>query len=32
MHARAEQRGFDWEANGHFKIKDHPEVSDDHLA
>jgi hypothetical protein len=32
MHARAEQRGFDWEANGHFKIKDHPEVSDDHFA
>jgi len=26
MHSRAEQRGFDWERNGHFKIKDHPEV------
>lgn len=26
MHARAEQRGFDWVSNGHFKIKDHPEV------
>jgi len=26
MHSRAEQRGFDWEKNGHWKIKDHPEV------
>ena len=26
MHARAEQRGFDWYNNGHWKIKDHPEV------
>lgn len=26
MHARAEQRGFDWHLNGHWKIKDHPEV------
>jgi hypothetical protein len=26
MHARAEQRGFDWEKHGHWKIKDHPEV------
>jgi hypothetical protein len=26
MHSRAEQRGFDWEANGHWKIKDHPDV------
>jgi len=26
MHSRAEQRGFDWERNGHWKIKDHPEV------
>ena len=26
MHSRAEQRGFDWESNGHWKIKDHPEV------
>lgn len=24
MHSRAEQRGFDWEKNGHWKIKDHP--------
>jgi hypothetical protein len=27
MHARAEERGFDWLNNGHWKIKDHPEVS-----
>ena len=26
MHFRAEQRGFDWDAHGHWKIKDHPEV------
>lgn len=26
MHSRAEQRGFDWVANGWWKIKDHPEV------
>ncbi|CAB9515079.1 expressed unknown protein [Seminavis robusta] len=26
MHSRAEQRGFDWQINGHFKIKDHPEI------
>ncbi|KAL3910939.1 MAG: hypothetical protein SGARI_001887 [Bacillariaceae sp.] len=26
MHSRAEQRGFDWKVNGHFKIKDHPEI------
>jgi len=26
MHARAEQRGFDWEKNGGWKIKDHPEI------
>lgn len=26
MHSRAEQRGFDWEGNGDWKIKDHPEV------
>lgn len=26
MHSRAEQRGFDWEKNGHWKIKDHPEI------
>ena len=26
MHFRAEQRGFDWERNGDWKIKDHPEV------
>ena len=26
MHSRAEQRDFDWEQNGHWKIKDHPEV------
>jgi hypothetical protein len=26
MHSRAEQRGFDWLAQGHWKIKDHPEV------
>lgn len=26
MHSRAEQRGFDWIKNGHFKIKDHPEI------
>lgn len=27
MHSRAEQRGFDWALNGHWKLKDHPEVS-----
>jgi hypothetical protein len=27
MHARAEARGFDWLNNGHWKIKDHPEVN-----
>lgn len=26
MHSRAEQRGFDWEKCGFWKIKDHPEV------
>ena len=26
MHSRAEERGFDWVNNGHWKIKDHPEV------
>ena len=26
QHARAESRGFDWVKNGHWKIKDHPEV------
>lgn len=26
MHSRAEQRGFDWERNIHWKIKDHPEI------
>lgn len=26
MHSRAEQRGFDWEKNGHWKIKDHPHI------
>eukprot|EP00934_Nitzschia_sp_Nitz4_P006006 Nitzschia sp. Nitz4//scaffold101_size76361//6468//8470//NITZ4_005592-RA/size76361-augustus-gene-0.0-mRNA-1//1//CDS//3329532128//5996//frame0 len=26
MHFRAEQRGFDWVKNGHWKIKDHPEI------
>lgn len=26
MHARAEQRGFDWIKNGDWKIKDHPEI------
>jgi hypothetical protein len=26
MHARAERRGFDWINNGHWKIKNHPEV------
>mmetsp|Transcript_9891 Transcript_9891/g.17508 ORF Transcript_9891/g.17508 Transcript_9891/m.17508 type:complete len:612 (-) Transcript_9891:361-2196(-) len=26
MHSRAEQRGFDWVANGHWKIRDHPEI------
>ena len=26
MHSRAEQRGFDWDKNGHWKIKDHPEI------
>jgi len=26
MHSRAEQRGFDWEKDGHWKIKDHPDI------
>lgn len=26
MHTRAVQRGFDWVRNGHWKIKDHPEI------
>mmetsp|Transcript_8096 Transcript_8096/g.12655 ORF Transcript_8096/g.12655 Transcript_8096/m.12655 type:complete len:417 (-) Transcript_8096:2460-3710(-) len=26
MHSRAEQRGFDWKKNGHWKIKDHPQI------
>jgi len=26
MHSRAVQRGFDWIANGDWKIKDHPEI------
>ncbi len=26
MHSRAEQRDFDWEKNGHFRIKDHPHI------
>jgi hypothetical protein len=26
MHQRAEQRGFDWEKNGHIKIKDRPDI------
>ena len=26
MHSRAEQRGFDWEKNGHWKRKDHPHI------
>lgn len=26
MHSRAEQRGFDWEKYGPWKIKDHPEI------
>lgn len=26
MHSRAEQRGFDWEKSGRWKIKDHPEI------
>lgn len=26
MHSRAEQRGFDWEKSGHWKIKDHPQI------
>jgi len=26
MHSRAEQRGFDWELHGDWKIKDHPEI------
>jgi hypothetical protein len=26
MHSRAEQRGFDWVANSHWKVKDHPEI------
>lgn len=26
MHTRAEQRNFDWQRNGHWKIKDHPEI------
>jgi hypothetical protein len=26
MHSRAEQRLFDWVKNGHWKIKDHPDI------
>jgi len=26
MHSRAEQRGFDWEKSGHFRIKDNPHI------
>jgi hypothetical protein len=26
MHSRAEQRGFQWKANGHWKIKDNPDI------
>jgi hypothetical protein len=26
MHSRAEQRGFDWKANGNWKIKDNPDI------
>lgn len=26
MHARAEQRGFDWEKNKDLRVKDHPEI------
>lgn len=26
MHSRAEQRGFDWEKNGHYRIKDNPHI------
>mmetsp|Transcript_2545 Transcript_2545/g.6095 ORF Transcript_2545/g.6095 Transcript_2545/m.6095 type:complete len:619 (+) Transcript_2545:250-2106(+) len=26
MHSRAEQRGFDWELHGDWKIKDHPDI------
>ncbi len=26
MHQRAEQRGFDWEKNAHWRIKDHPDI------
>jgi hypothetical protein len=26
MHSRAEQRGFDWDKQGHWKIKDHPDI------
>jgi hypothetical protein len=26
MHTRAEQRGFDWQKNGHWKIKDYPHI------
>ncbi|GKY98339.1 hypothetical protein MPSEU_000791500 [Mayamaea pseudoterrestris] len=26
MHSRAEQRGFDWVLNSHWKVKDHPEI------
>jgi hypothetical protein len=26
MHKRAEQRNFDWQVNGHWKVKDHPEI------
>ena len=26
QHARAESRGFDWEKNADWKIKDHPEI------
>ena len=26
MHSRAEQRGFNWKAHGHWKIKDNPDI------
>ncbi len=26
MHSRAEQRGFDWEKNAHYRIKDNPHI------
>eukprot|EP00980_Cylindrotheca_fusiformis_P028408 scaffold22597_cov127-Cylindrotheca_fusiformis.AAC.9 len=26
MHSRAEQRGFDWDLHGDWKVKDHPEI------